>query len=318
MNKFAEMHFFVAVVDAGSMSEAAKRLGTTKSMVSQRMQQLEQRLGVSLLARGRQMMVTEPGQIFYAHSARILTEVSEAENAVLAGQACMRGSLRIAAPMAFSIGHLAPMLARFAGLHPELRIDVEADDRRVNLNDENYDLAIRLGNLQDSSLVAKRMAVNRHVICASPEYLAERGTPLRPEELQDHEGLLYVHREPQGMWQLPVDGEVKSFRIRNRMRTDSGHQLLEGARLGLGLAILPTFLCADAVASGALRIVLPEFSPSGGMVSAVYRQSHRSSLKIQTLVNFLIEEIGYPPVWELPIQEQLQAVSSDRSEKTNS
>ncbi len=318
MNKFAEMHFFVTVVDAGSMTQAARRLGTTKSMVSQRMQQLEQRLGIGLLARGRLTRVTEPGRIFYAHSVRILADVGEAEDAVLAGQASMRGHLRVAAPMAFTARYAAPMLAGFAKLYPELRLDIDSDDRQVNLHDENYDLALRLGALRDSSLVAKPMAPNRHVICASPAYLAERGVPLAPGDLHAHEGLLYANREPQGTWQLPVDGELASFRIRCRIRTDNGFQLLEAAKAGLGLAILPTFLAADAIAADALRIVMPAFAPSGGALSAIYRKSHRASPKIQALVNFLTERIGRPPIWDRAIQAQLHAAGMiDGSEMPN-
>ena len=307
MNKFSEMHLFVTVVDAGSMSEAARRVGKTKSVVSLRLQQLEKRLGTSLLERGRYLRVTDAGKIFYAHCVRILDDVSEAEDAVVAGEASMRGHLRIAAPMAFGIRYAAPMLAVFAAKHPELRLDIASDDRYVNLHDENYDLAIRLGTLPDSSLLAKPIAINRHLICASPAYLLARGVPQHPAELHDHDGLLYVNREPQGMWQLPVDGELLSFRIRSRMRTDSGHQLLAAAKAGLGLAILPTFLAAESIAAGDLVIVLKPFSPSGGSVSAVYRQSHRASPKVHALVESLIEQIGQPPVWDRIIADHLEA-----------
>jgi DNA-binding transcriptional LysR family regulator len=305
MNKFAEMHLFVNVVDAGSMAEAARRLGKTKSVVTLRLQQLEQRLGASLLERGRQLRLTGPGQIFYAHSVRILAEVSEAEDAVMVGKASMRGHLRIAAPMAFGIRYGAPMLAAFAARHPDLRLDIESDDRYVNLHDESYDFAIRLGTLADSDLIAKPIAVNRHLICASPAYLREHGVPLQPADLHNHNGLLYVNREAQGMWQLPVDGELRSFRIRSRMRTDSGHQLLEATRAGVGLAILPTFLAADAIVAGELVIVLRDFAPSGGFISAVYRKSHRASPKIHALVDSLTEQIGQPPVWDQLIADHL-------------
>lgn len=307
MNKFAEMHLFVSVVGAGSLSEAARRLGKTRSVVSLRLQQLEHRLGVSLLERGRQLRLTEAGQTFYTHSLRILDDLENAEDAVLTGQASMRGQLRIAAPMAFGMRYGAPLLAAFAAKYPELRLDVESDDRHVNLQDENYDLAIRIGKIDDSSLVARPIAINRHVICASRSYLAARGEPLEPCDLQEHDGLLYVHREPHSMWQLPVDGELCSFRIRSRMRTDSGHQLLEAAKAGLGLAILPTFLAADAIAAGQLVMVLRAYEPSGGTLSAVYRRSQRASPKVQALVDFLTKHIGQPPQWDEAIADLLAA-----------
>jgi DNA-binding transcriptional LysR family regulator len=287
------------------MSEAARRIGKTKSVVSLRLQQLEQRFGTSLLKRSRYLRVTELGKIFYTHCVRILDDVSEAEDAVVEGEARMRGDLRIAAPMVFGMLYAAPMLAAFAFRHPELRLDIESDDRYVNLHEESYDLAIRIGTLPDSGLLAKTIAINRHLICSSPAYLLKRGVPQHPADLHEHDGLLYVNREPQGMWQLPVDGELLSFRIRSRMRTDSAHQLLAAAKGGLGLAILPTFLAAEAIAAGELVIVLRQFSPSGGSVSAVYRQSHRASPKVHALAEFLIEQIAQPPVWDRIIADHL-------------
>ena len=192
----------------------------------------------------------------------------------------LRGQLRLSAPLAFTPRYLAPLLARFAERHPQLRVDVQADDRFVNLQEPRFDMALRMGRLDDSCLVARPITANRHLLCASPAYLARHGVPQHPEELQAHDGLVYYNREPGGMLCLPVDGEPASFRIRVRMRTDSGHQLLEGARAGLGLAILPSFLAADALLAGELLPVLPGYSPDGGQVSVVYRKTQRTPRKI--------------------------------------
>jgi DNA-binding transcriptional LysR family regulator len=207
--------------------------------------------------------------------------------------------------LAFGIRYLAPILSQFAKAHPDICLDVETDDRYVNLQEENFDLAIRLGELRDSALVARSIAPNRKLICASPAYLAERGVPQHPSELHEHDGLLYAHRESNGMWQLPVEGEMQSFRIRARVRTDNGYLMLDAARAGLGLVILPTFLAADAIVAGDLVPVLSDFAPSGGQVSAVFRQSKRGSPKIQALVKFVAERLGQPPVWELAIRDKL-------------
>lgn len=308
MNKLSEMHFFVAVVDTGSISEAARRLGTAKSMVSQRIQQLEKRLGSILLERGRQARLTEPGQVFYRHCVRILADVEDAEDAVQAFASTLRGSLRLAAPMAFSIRYLTPILSSFAVRYPELRLDVEFDDRYVNLQEEHFDAAIRIGELPDSSLIAKTIACNRHVICASPAYLAARGTPRTPEELAGHDALLYVNREPHGMWTLPVGEQLESFRVRCRMRTNNGYQLMEAAKAGMGLAILPTFLAVDALLAGELQVVLEPHAPRGGHICAVYRQSHRASPRLEALVGFLSEQIGSPPVWEQQLAAHTQSL----------
>ncbi|MCO2614991.1 LysR family transcriptional regulator [Pseudomonas aeruginosa] len=279
MNKFAEMTTFVSVVDAHSFSEAARRLGTTKSQVSQRIQQLERRLGRVLLNRTRPLSLTDPGRTYYEHACRLLQELEQAEASVLDADDDLRGQLRLSAPLAFTPRYLAPLLARF-------------------------DMALRMGRLDDSCLVARPITANRHLLCASPDYLARHGVPQHPEELQAHDGLVYYNREPGGMLCLPVDGEPASFRIRVRMRTDSGHQLLEGARAGLGLAILPSFLAADALLAGELLPVLPGYSPDGGQVSVVYRKTQRTPRKILVLGQFLEEEIGDPAPWDRALIER--------------
>lgn len=298
MNKLSEMQFFVVTVDTGSISNAAKRLGTAKSVVSQRIQNLEKRLGSILLERGRQMRLTESGKVFYHHCVRILSDVESAEDAVLTLTSKLSGNLRLSAPMVFSHKYLAPFLSSFAMRYPGLRLDIEFDDRYVNLREENFDAVIRIGELPDSSLVAKAIGHNRHVICASPAYLAIHGTPETPHDLAGHDALLYVHREPHGMWALSVDKGIESFRVRTRLRTNNGFQLLEGAKAGMGLAILPTFLAVDAILAGELRMVLESYEPRGGNISMVYRQSLRASPKLEALASFLREQIGSPPAWE--------------------
>jgi len=298
MNKLSEMHAFVAVVDTGSISEAARRLGTAKSMVSKRIQQLEKRLGSILLERGRHTRLTESGEVFYRHCTAILVDIENAENAVLTSQSIVRGNLRIAAPMAFGKRYLTPILASFAKQYPELCLDIEFDDRRVNLHEEGFDAAVRIGELPDSSLMAKIITPNRHIICASPDYLNAHGTPQVPQELAQHFAVLYVNREPHGMWTLPVDDTLESFRVRCRMRTNCGDQLMEAAKAGLGLAILPTFLAAQAIVNGELIEVLESYAPRGGNISVVYRQSNKTVAKLHALSNCLSEQIGNPPIWD--------------------
>ncbi len=298
LNKLCEMHSFVTVVDTGSISEAARRLGIAKSMVSQRLQQLERRLGSILLERGRRARLTETGDVFYRYCVRILADVDDAEGAVLSSQSSLRGSLRLAAPMAFSIRYLTPILSAFAVRYPDLQLDVEFDDRHVNLHEERYDAAIRIGELPDSSLVAKTITPNRHIICASSDYLATHGIPQTPQELSRHFAMLYVNREPHGMWMLPVNNTLESFRVRCRMRTNNAHQLMEAAKAGMGLAILPTFLAAQAIVAGELQEVLATYAPRAGNISMVYRRSLRASPKLLALAGFLCEQIGNPPAWE--------------------
>ena len=168
MNQFQEMATYIAVVEAANISAAARRLGTTKSVVSKRIQQLETRLGVVLFERGKTLGLTDAGHLFYQRAVLILSEVSDAEESVRTLHGQLQGPLRLTAPMAFSIRYLAPLLSAFMEQYPNLNLDVEYSDRLANLNQENFDVAIRIGALADSDLIAQRICVNRHLICASP------------------------------------------------------------------------------------------------------------------------------------------------------
>ncbi|SMG02932.1 Transcriptional regulator, LysR family [Burkholderia singularis] len=303
MNKFSDMSTFVAVVESGSFSEAARRIGTTKSIISQRIQQLEKRLGCTLLRRGRQLQLTEPGRGFFEQSKQLLQELERIEEAVRDADASLRGTLKLAVPSTFVTHRLAPLMARFSANYPALCVDIEAEDRLSNLQNGHFDVAIRIGKLADSNLVARTLTTNHHVICASPAYLARRGVPVHPSDLLQHDGLIYLNREPNGMWSLPLDGVQQSFRIRIRMRTDSGYQLLSSTLAGLGLAILPTFLAADALLAGELVPVLSGYMPSGGQISALYRKAIRTPPRIQALIEFLTDEIGQPASWDAALIE---------------
>ena len=306
MNQFIEMSTFIAVVEAQGISSAAQRLATSKSVVSARIQQLEKRLGVILLERGRQLQVTQAGQVFYERAVKIMADVVDAEESVSSLQASLHGTLRLAVSMVFSVTHLDRILTRFMLQHPQLILDVETTDRYINLHEEQFDAAIRIGPLTDSSLIARVIAPNIRVICASPDYLNRYGTPLTPYDLMQHQGMFYSNREKSsGIWHLPVDGDTRSFRIGTRLRTDNGFQLLQSAQAGLGLAILPTFLAHEALASGQLQIVLAQHAPANSHIALVYRQSKRASPKIHALYRFLMREINNPPYWDRQIQHLL-------------
>lgn len=305
MSNLSEIHFFVVVVDSGSISEAARRIGTAKSVVSRRLQQLEKRLGTMLIERGRRMQLTQAGSIYYQHSVQILADIAEAEEAVLSFATSLRGRLRLAVPMAFGTRYLTPLLTDFALRYPELKMDIEYEDRVVNLHEEGIDVAIRIGELPDSSLISKTIAVNRHIICASPDYLATHGTPETPLDLAGHQALLYTQREPHSMWSLPVGRNVESFRVQGRMRTNNADQLMESAIAGMGLVILPTFFAVEAIIAGKLKIVMEPYSPRGGNISLIYRQSMRASPKIEALSHFLYEHFGNPPEWDRRISAHI-------------
>ena len=300
-NKFAELHTFVVVVDAGGMSEAARRLGVSKSAVSQRIRSFEKRLNTCLLERGHILRITPAGQQLYERAIHILDELTHAEEVIQSATAELSGELRIAVPTLFGSRYLSPILTLFAKQHPGIHLDIEASDDLMSLWDENFDVAIRMGVPTDSSVIAKTIIENRQVICASADYLTQRGVPVHPRELVDHDGLIYTPRDSSGHWNLLVDGQMETFPIRRRFRTDSGFQLLDAARQGLGLAILPTFHAAEAIVAGELQVVLESHAPDGGWISGIYRRSRRGSIKIHALVQFIREHLEKPPCWDRAI-----------------
>ncbi|MBN3762087.1 LysR family transcriptional regulator [Burkholderia sp. Ac-20365] len=301
MNKFVDMATFVSVVDASSFSEAARRLGTTKSIVSTRIRQLERRLGCALLERDRPLRVTLAGGVFYESASRVLHDVRLAEESVQDAQCSLRGPLRISVPLALLARYLGPILSAFADRHAELQLDIDTQDRAISMQDGQYDVMIHTGELPDSSLVARTITTYHSLICASPAYLDRYDIPRHPRDLANHFGVNYYNREPNGMWSLLVDGKRQSFRVRTRLRADSEHMLLEGARAGLGLAILPTFIAGDFLLSGDLIAVLQDYAPQGGQLSVVYRKAVRTPPKINALIEFLSAHIGDPANWDAPL-----------------
>lgn len=302
MNRLVAFEAFVAAVQAGSLSAAAARLGTTKSNVSRRIAELEAHLGVRLLNRNpRGLSTTDVGAEFYEHLNTLLGELRSAEQLVSDRSAEPRGVLRISAPASFGTLHLKTAAVALMEQYPELILDIDLDDRIVDIVTNGYDCAVRLGRLQDSSLIARNVAANRHVICASPAYLANRGEPAHPDELAGHDGLHFSLREPHLMWQLERDGEQASYRVGFRMRSNNGEVLQEAALAGMGLAILPTFMAAPHLLSKRLRPVLTSYSLAGGTISVVFAKNKQPSVKLRALIDGMIAAFGPVPSWDRDI-----------------
>ena len=300
MDRLLSMESFAVAVHEGTITAAAKRLGAAKSVISKRISDLEDHLGAQLLVRqGRRLGLTDAGRGYHEQAKRILAELTDAENSVAGESADLRGTLRVAAPMSFGTLHLAAVLIDLMRAYPELTIELDLNDRYVDLATEGHDFAIRIGRLPDSGLIARTIATNRHLICASPDYRARRGSPATPDHLREHDGLLYSLRESHGMWQLEVDGEFRFYRIRARMRCNNGEVMQAAALGGLGLAILPTFMAAPHLASGALRAVLEQHRLPGGEVSAVYLRDRHVPARVRVFIDALLA--AYSPVapWDL-------------------
>ena len=286
-----DMLIFVATVDAHNFTAAAKRLALSKQFVSRRVMALEEALGVQLLIRNtRKLAVTELGQEFYERARRILGEVEDAEQAMSLRRAGPRGLLRVSAPMSFGMMHLSPLVASFLREHADVRFDMELSDRTVDVVGEGFDMAIRIGALPDSTLIAQKLVDVRMVVCCSPGYVRRRGAPVVPADLARHSCLLYGHGGVVS-WDFVVDGVSKGVEVSGPLRANNGELIRDAAVAGLGIVRLPDFIVADAVGSGLLVTVLEEFLPSAATVYAVYPQHRQSSVSIRVFVEFLRESL---------------------------
>jgi DNA-binding transcriptional LysR family regulator len=282
-----DMRIFIATVEAHNFTAAAHRLSLSKQFVSRRVMALEEALGVQLLIRNtRKLAVTELGQEFYERARRILGEVEEAEQAMSLRRAGPRGLLRVSAPMSFGMMHLSPLVAMFLRENPEVRFDMELSDRTVDVVGEGFDMAIRIGTLPDSTLVAQKLVDVRLTACCSPGYLRRRGTPAVPADLARHSCLLYGHGGAIS-WDFVVDGATKGVEVHGPLRANNGDLIRDAAVAGLGIVRLPDFIVADALKRGQLVPVLEAFLPGATSVYAVYPQHRQSSVTIRAFVEFL-------------------------------
>jgi len=283
-----DIQAFVAVADAGGLSPAAGRLGVSKSVVSRRIARLEKSLHARLLNRTtRGAALTEAGASFREHAVRIAAEADAARDAV-SPDGKVRGRLRVAAPLSFGASHFAPVLAELASRHPELEIQSSYSDRTVDLVAEGFDAAIRLGLLDDSELVARRISTFGGNLVASPAYLERRGPPRTPDDLLAHDTINRVNDE----WPLLHDGRVITLHPRARFTADNGAALVPAALAGLGIALLPDFLIAGHLASGALVAVLPDYPMPEAGVYVVRPPGGSASCKVRVLIDIMVEKFA--------------------------
>ena len=305
MADLAELRAFVEVAAAGGFSRAAGKLGLSKSIVSRRVAALEADAGVRLLSRTtRGVSLTEAGSELNKRALQILAEFDEALDAVAGRDNVITGRLRLAAPLSFGIAHLAAVLAEFATRHPQLQLDVMYSDRFVDVVREGFDAAVRIAELKDSSLVARRLAPMRARIVASPLYLARRDTPEVPGDLAAHEALIYTGSPNGDVWRFRSGQRVIPVRVQGRFRADNGEAVREAAIAGLGLCILPTWLTAADISRGALVQVLSHYDiPEAGLY--VLRPPGPSApTKVRALIDFLAARFGPSPYWDAGITAQ--------------
>jgi DNA-binding transcriptional LysR family regulator len=299
MDTLDGMRTFVAVVLEGSFSRAAERLNMSPQLVSKYVAQLETRLGARLINRStRRLSVTEAGQAYYERCRDVLADIDEMENAVGDAATAARGTLRINAPMTFGTLHLSAAIAEYQRGQPEVSVDLTLDDRVVDIVSEGYDIAIRIGRLRESSLVARNLAPVRLVVCASPDYLEERGVPDTPQDLKDHECLRYTLAPDFNRWQFRESDDIHDVQVTGSFLANNGDAIRLAALAGRGLALQPTFIVGDDIRAGRLQRVLQDYELDPMGVYAIYAHRKYLSGKVRTFVDFLGDYFGSTPYWE--------------------
>lgn len=301
MEHLSDIAVFVRVIEAGSFTAAAEQLGLSQSAVSKCVTRLEEHLGTRLLNRStRKFSLTEAGSALHARGRRALDEIEEAELEVARLQTEPRGVLRVNAPMSFGILHLAPALDEFLHRYPALTVDLQLDDRLVDLVEEGFDCAIRIKALADSTLVARRLAPCRLVVCAAPDYLARHGTPTTPAALREHACLVYTYRDDPNEWIFRgPDGRELKVGVAGRLRCNNGLIHRDAALAGLGILVTPTFYVGDELRSGRLQTILTDYTPSPEpSVYVVYPERRHLSPKVRAFVDFLAARFEPVPYWD--------------------
>lgn len=300
MDSLSDIAVFIKVVEQGSFTATAEQLSLSKSVVSKYVSRLEDRLGARLLNRStRRISLTEVGRSFYERSQVALQEIAEAEAEVTRLQSEPRGTLRINAPMSFGIMHLAPAIPDFLNQYPELSVDLQFDDRKLDLIEGGFDVALTISNLADSALVARRLGPCHHCIVAAPEYLSRYGTPRKPEDLQDHAIVSYKYQESARQWEfIDTRGKSSVVAINSKVEMNNSMGMREAILNGAGIMRAPSFVVGSDVQQGRLKTLLPSYQTLQMSIYVLYPQRRHLSPKVRAFVDFLSQRIGDTPYWD--------------------
>lgn len=300
MDKFADLEAFTAVVEAGTFSAAGERLGVAKSVVSRRISQLERRLGSRLLNRTtRRLALTDAGKNFYQRAVQILADLDDAEQSAAEETSELRGSLKLAAPLSFGLLHLSDAIMDFLSEHPAIELNLDLNDRNINMVEEGFDMAVRIGKLQDSTLVARRLGTVRHVSCASQSYLQRYGQPAHPNDLHRHIGLQYSNISYKWQWCYETpEGKTIFAQPQIRIRANNGEALAAAAIAGLGITTGPTFILGRYLKQGKLVAILNEYQRPAVGIYAVYPPGRLIPGRTYAFSDFLAGRLGDHPYWD--------------------
>jgi len=301
MKEFGTIPVFVAVVDNGGFSAASRTLGISKSAVSKRINQLEKHLGARLLHRTtRKLSLTEAGQRYYEHAAQALTAASQAEDAVTELQGEPQGNLKISSSMSFGRLHVAPLIPKLMQRYPKLQIDLVMDDRNIDLVAEGVDVAIRSGDMPDSTLIARKLAPLRQVLCASPDYIERHSMPLTPSELSQRNCILFSYSGDANEWSLNRGDSSETVQVSGSYRVNNSEALLEALREGIGIGRLPTFVAGPDLKAGKLVRVLESYHIPDHTFYAVFPERQYLPAKVRAFLDFSIEYFGGDqPYWDV-------------------
>jgi DNA-binding transcriptional LysR family regulator len=295
MDKFQEMVTFSAVVDAGSFVGGANALDMSKAAVSRYVGDLEARLGVRLLHRTtRKLSLTEEGEVFYARCKELLSSVSDADLEITSRTAEAVGLLRISAPVTFGILHLAHLWGEFAAKHPKVSLDITLSDRVVDIIDDGFDVAIRIAQLPNSTLISKKLASTKMVLCASPEYLRKSSKLTHPSDLANHSVLAYTYWSTKDEWEFTGPEGRVSVKTNSRIRTNNGDTNLAGALTHQGIVLQPTFLVGKHLKTGELVELIPEYKSIELGIYAIYPTRKLVSPKVRLLIDYLVKSFTKP------------------------
>ena len=301
MNQFEDMQTFVRIVEAGSITKAAEQLNTVKSAVSRRLSELEKRLGVNLLTRTtRAQTLTASGNNYYQHCLKLIDELKEFESNIKQEHSSLTGRIKLAAPLSFGLAHLGPALRKFNQLHPDIMFDVDFNDRKVDLIEEGFDLAIRISNLNDSTLKARKITSTHLILCASPGYLSKHGTPTKPEDLlKGHVKLNYQNSNETWIFKKE-NGKKVSIKILTAVSSNNGNYLCDAAIADQGLIYTPDFIVYKAIKLEQLKPLLQKFYLKLEIPAyAIYPQTRHVSQRVRNLIDFLVQYYGDNPYWRI-------------------
>jgi DNA-binding transcriptional LysR family regulator len=300
MNEFGAIPVFVAVVENDGFSAASRALGISKSAVSKRINQLENHLGVRLLHRTtRKLSLTEAGERYFEHAAQALTAAGQAEDAVTELQGEPQGKLKISSPMSFGRLHVAPLITIFMKRYPKILIDLVMDDRNIDLVAEGFDLAIRSGDMPASTLIARKLAPLRQVLCASPDYIDRYGMPVTPSELGERNCILFSYSGDANEWTLNKDGKSDSVLVSGSYRVNNSEAILVALREGIGIGRIPTFIAGPDLREGNLVRILESYHIPDHIFYAVFPERQYLPAKVRAFLDFAVDYFGGDqPYWD--------------------